>query len=91
MRHSHKAGAAALVGLVGVGAWAEQGWRKVATPGAYRVVVTDPVVIRGQTVAEVSYQDEKIAEAFNRMASQGLAPQFVVPMCDRRVVIAARE
>ncbi|MGH7150680.1 MAG: hypothetical protein ACREIU_08285 [Planctomycetota bacterium] len=91
MRSAYRAGTIVLVGLAGVGAWMAQGWRKVTTPGAYKVVVTDPVVVRGQTVLDVSYQDEKITEAFNRMAAQGLAPLFVVPMGDRLVVVAVKD
>lgn len=91
MRSALKAGSVVLVGLVGAGGWIGQGWRRVTTPGAYRIVVTDPVIIRGQTVKDVSYQDQKIAEAFNRMAADGLTPLFVVPMDDRLVVITAKE
>ncbi|HET6203536.1 MAG TPA: hypothetical protein VFI25_12120 [Planctomycetota bacterium] len=74
--------AAASLGLA-------QGWKRYAKPGPYRVVVSDPIVLRGTTVPEVSYEDPKLAEVSNRLDREGFAPVFpVVAVGDRLVIVA---
>ena len=58
-------------------------------PGPYRVIVSDPIVPRGTTIPEVSYEDPKLAEAFNRLDREGFTPLLPpVAVQDRLVIVA---
>ena len=65
-----------------------QGWRKRATSGPYRVVVTDSVEAHGSTIMEVFVEDPKLTQAFNQLRQEGYAPSLVAPIGDRIVIVA---